>query len=77
MAFVVLVATNSSFWNVLPGVNECGIHVHRRESLWSNTFGKHECGETLMDAGLLRTFIQLINTGELPEGVMAIFPTLV
>lgn len=69
--------TNSSFWNVLPGVNECRIHVRRKESLWSNTFGKHECEETLMDAGLLRTFNQLIKTGELPERVMTIFPILV
>lgn len=72
MAFIVLVDSNSSFWNVLPGGNKCCIHVHRKESLWSNTFGKRECEETLMDAGLLRTFIQLINTGELLEGVTTI-----
>lgn len=72
MAFIALVDRDFSFWNILLHVNECCIHLPRKEILWLSKFGKHLDKRSLIAAQLLRALNQLLSTGEHPWGDVTI-----
>lgn len=67
MAFIAVVDADFSFWNILLDVNECCIHLHRKEILWSSKSGERLDKPSLIAASLLRAFNQIMNTGEHPS----------